>query len=187
MTELTKVIRVRGFTLRPIAATFDNATIIYNIFSADMKNLRFWMPNGDFKDATEVFMNLKRREKSTRQYMYGIYKNKELLGEIGLSDSSPQNKYGWVGYWLKKTARGSGIINKLLPTIEKLAFEDLGMNKLNLGCDVKNIASRKIAEKNGYTLDGIMRDERMWPDGSFHDECEYSKLKSEWLKENKNA
>ncbi len=187
MADSPKQIKVRGFVLRPVEATFDNANTIYDIFSHDMKNLRFWMPNGDYKDAEDVFMNLKRNEKNTRQCMYGIYKNKELIGQIGLSEIAIQNKYGWIGYWLKKSARGMGIINKLLPTIEKIAFEDLGMNKLNLGCDVKNIASRKIAEKNGYTLDGIMRDERMWPDGSFHDECEYSKLKSEWVKENKNA
>ena len=80
MADMPKQIRVCGFVLRPIVATFDNATIIYDIFAGDMKNLRFWMPNGDFKDAGEVFMNLKRREKSTRQYMYGIYKGKELLG-----------------------------------------------------------------------------------------------------------
>lgn len=182
MADVPTIIKVRGFTLRPIVATFDNATIIYDIFSGDMKNLRFWMPNGDYKNAEDVFMNLKRREKSVRQYMYGIYKNKELLGEIGLSDSSPMNKSGYVGYWLKKSARGAGIINKLLPRIEQLAFEDLGMHKLNLECDAKNIASRKIAEKNGYTLDGIMRDACMWPDGTFHDECRYSKLKSEFGK-----
>lgn len=182
MAELPKVIRIRGFILRPIAATFDNATTIYEIFSGDMKNLRFWMPHGDYKNPEDVFVNLKYREKSTRKYMYGIYRGTELVGEIGLSDSSPQNKSGYIGYWLKKSARGFGIINKLLPRIEKLAFEELEMHKLNIECDVKNIASRRIAEKNGYTLDGIARDDCMWPDGSFHDECKYSKLKSEFGK-----
>ena len=182
MFDCPKQIKSCGFVLKPVEATFENAAMIYDMFSHDMKNLRFWMPNGDFKDAGEVFMNLKRREKSVRQYMYGIYKNKELLGEIGLSDSSPNNKRACVGYWLKKSARGNGIINKLLPVIEKVAFDTLGMNKLNLACDEKNIASRKIAEKNNYVLDGILRKEEMWPDGTFHDECEYSKLKSEWIK-----
>ena len=69
MADMPKQIRVCGFVLRPIVATFDNATIIYDIFAGDMKNLRFWMPNGDFKDAGEVFMKLKRREKSTRKYI----------------------------------------------------------------------------------------------------------------------
>ena len=187
MGDLPKQIKVRGFVLRPVVATFDNAAMIYDIFSHDMKNLRYWMTGGDFKGACDVFMDLKRHENSASQHMYGIYKGKEFLGEIGFSMMVPRDKYAWVGFWLKKSARGNGVVNKLLPAIEKLAFDDLKLNKLNFGCDVANVASRHIAEKNGYTLDGIMRMERMWPDGSFHDECEYSKLRTEWSKEKRNA
>ena len=182
MADFPEQISVQGFVLRPLEATFDNANMIYDILSKDMKNLRFYWPNSEFKDATDVFMKLKMREKSIKPYMYGIYKENEFLGEVGLSGFVAINKFAFVGYWLKESARGAGTINKLLPTIEDLAFEKLDINKLKLQCNPKNIASRRIAEKNGYTLDGIMRADRVWPDGSVHDSCEYSKLRSEWEK-----
>ena len=83
--------------------------------------------------------------------------------------------------------RGNKAIDRFLPIIENLAFVNLNMNKVLLGIDVDNIASRKIAERNGYTLNVISKSGKVWADGSTHDECEYSKLKSEWEKENKNA
>ncbi len=187
MAEFPKQINVYEFVLRPVEATHDNAKMLYDIFSKDMKNLRFWVPNDDYQSALDVFVSLKMREGYTQPYLYGIYKGDEFLGEIGLTGFSGANKFAFVGYWLKESARGAGVINKLLPTIEDIAFETLDINKLKLNCNPKNIASRKIAEKNGYTLDGIMRADRVWPDGSIHDSCEYSKLRSEWEKGKQNA
>ncbi|MBO4625908.1 MAG: GNAT family N-acetyltransferase [Alphaproteobacteria bacterium] len=182
MIDLVEQIKVNGFLLCPLKATFENANMIYDIFAQDMQNLRFWIPNTDYKNPGDVFMVLKTRERSVKQCMYGIYKDKEFLGEIGITGYSDVNKYAIVGYWLKASARGFGTINKVLPAIEKIAFQKMDINKLKLNCDVQNIASRKIAEANGYKLDGIMRGDRVWPDGSVHDCCEYSKLRLELAK-----
>ena len=63
----------------------------------------------------------------------------------------------------------------------------LKLKQVVLGIDVDNMASRKIAERNGYALNGISKPGKVWVDGSLHDECEYVKKKTEWLKEKRNA
>ena len=108
------------------------------------------------------------------------FDNDELLGEIGLSGIDTKNQTGEIGYRLKKSARGHGIITKLIPVIEKLGFEEFGLRKITIWCDNDNVASRKHAEKQGYTLEGIQRERKLWPDGSVHSTAMFGKLKSEW-------
>ena len=112
--------------------------------------------------------------------MYGIFRGNELLGEIGLSGIDVKNQTAEIGYWLKPSARGYGLIDKLIPTIEKLGFETLNLRKINIWCDADNIASRRHAEKNNYVLEGIQRERKLWPDGSVHSTAMFGKLKSEY-------
>ena len=56
------------------------------------------------------------------------------------------------------------------------------LHKLTIWCDDENIAVKKIAENNGYIYEGLLREEKTWPDGSVHSTALYGKLKSEWKK-----
>ena len=61
-------------------------------------------------------------------------------------------------------------------------FLNLYRHKIQLHCDAKNIASKTIAEQNGYTLEGVIRQDAKWPNGSIRDKLYFGKLKSEWKK-----
>jgi len=190
MSEFTKPekIIVDSLVLRPIPATKEYAQMIYDIFVADTETFRYWFHGGMWKSADEVLTYYKNKEKNDdpiwKHAMYGIFKDGELLGEIGLSGIDIRNQTGEIGYWLKKSARGAGIVDKLIPAIEKLGFETLNLRKIDISCDTDNVASRRHAEKNGYTLEGIQRQRCLWPDGSIHDTAMFSKLKSEWKNKN---
>lgn len=188
MGTFPEKISFAGYELYRVPATFKMAQTIYDIFSADAAGMRFWMPRGQFNCAEDVFLNYSARFKRKNSCVYGIFKNGEILGEIGFNGStSIENKRGVIGYWLKKDAQGSGIISLLMPEIMRIGFQDMEFETLVIECDPKNAASRHIAEKFGFSLDGIMRGRIVWSSGELHDECVYSKLKSEWEKENKNA
>ena len=175
------------FSLRHLSPTREIAMVLFDVFQTDFDNMRFWLRGKKIESVDEVFDGIKRAYECDNMYMYYILDKDQIVGEIGFSSIKKKTKIVNVDYWLTPSVRGRKLIDDLLPLVENLAFDNLKMDKVLLKIDACNTASRKIAEKNGYTLDGIMRDERMWPDGSFHDECEYSKLKSEWVKENKNA
>ena len=181
-TLKTKEFKLKGFVLRVIPATIENAKQIYKIFSSDAQNMIFWAPNGLFKSTEHALVNYYQRNRSARLLMFGIFKDGKLLGEIGFSDVSVQSGCVAIGYWLKKSARGQGIINKLMPKIEKMAFDQEWCHKIRLCCDAENIASRKIAESNKYKLEGLFRQEAKWPDGTLRDKLYFGKLKSDIVK-----
>ncbi|MBI5457719.1 GNAT family N-acetyltransferase [Candidatus Kaiserbacteria bacterium] len=59
---------------------------------------------------------------------------------------------GHIGYDIRPSERGKGYGNKILKLALRKAKE-MGIEKVRITCDVDNIASRKIIEKNGGVLD----------------------------------
>ena len=177
---------VDDLTLKLIPGTQEFAQEIYDIFTKDANTFKYWLDGGMWKsvdEAQKYYQNRAQNNDPRWKYaMYGIFKGDELLGEIGLSGIDMKHQTGEIGYWLKKSARGQGIIDKLIPIIEKVGFEKLNLRKLNIWCDDDNIASKRHAEKNGYVLEGVQRDRKLWPDGSIHSTAIFGKLKSEWKK-----
>ena len=181
-TLRNKKIKVSGFVLMMVPATMEYAKEIFKIVSQDPKNMIFWMPDGLFESPEHVLISYYQRDRSNRALMFGIFKDNKFLGEIGFSSIAMKSGKVDIGYWLRKSARGKGIINKLLPKIEKMAFEQDWCHKIQIHCDKENIASKTIAEQNGYQLEGIIRQDSKWPNGSLRDKLYFGKLKSEILK-----
>lgn len=178
-----KKIIIDDLTLKPISITPKYAQQIFNAFHEDEPSFKFWMQGKIYKTVKNVFNSYKTKyidEKYWKYAMYGIFKKEELLGEIGLSGIDIKNQTAEIGYWLKKSARGQGLIDKLIPVIEKIGFKNFNLRKINIWCDTDNIASRRHAEKNKYILEGIQRERKLWPDGSIHSTAMFGKLKSEY-------
>jgi len=177
-----KKIKVGDFVLMTIPVTIEYAKEIFKIVSQDPNNMLFWMPDGLFESPEHVLISYYKRNHDSRTMMFGIFKDNKLLGEIGFSNITLKSGKVDIGYWLRKSARGHGIINKLLPRIEKIAFEQDWCHKIQIRCDAENIVSKSIAEKNRYTLEGIIRQDSKWPNGSLRDKLCFGKLKTEWKK-----
>ena len=175
------------FSLRHLPPTREIAMVLFDVFTTDFDNMRFWLRGKKIESVDEVFDGIKRAYESENMYMYYIMENNRIIGEIGFASINQEKKSAYVDYWLIPSARGKKLIDRFLWVVEELAFDVLKLKQVILGIDVDNNASRRIAERNGYALNNILKSNRPWPDNTFHDECEYSKLKSEWVKENKNA
>lgn len=175
------------FSLRHLSPTRDIAMVLYDVFVNDADNMRFWLRGEKIKSDSIVLKGLKRAYECDNMFMYYIMVQDKIVGEIGFASIDQENKSAYIDYWLIPEVRGQRLIDRFLPRIEELAFNVLKLKQVVLGIDVDNIASRKIAERNGYTLNGISKSGKVWIDGSLHDECEYVKKKTQWLKEKRNA
>jgi len=78
-----------------------------------------------------------------------------LLGSIGASWNE-QRDVAEVGYWLRADARGHGATTAALRLVAGWAL-DAGTSRVQLRAAVGNDASRRVAEKAGFRLDGILR------------------------------
>ncbi|HSC04475.1 MAG TPA: GNAT family N-acetyltransferase [Solirubrobacteraceae bacterium] len=62
-----------------------------------------------------------------------------------------------LGYIVARQARGRGIATEILRLLTRWAFDEVGAQRAYLIIDVKNPASRRVAERCGYRLEGVMR------------------------------
>jgi RimJ/RimL family protein N-acetyltransferase len=80
-----------------------------------------------------------------------------------------------VGYWLLPHARGKLLVTHALVLVSRWAFDELGVKRIGLLADPRNIASLRAAERAGFQREGILRS---WADvnGERVDHVSYSLL-----------
>jgi RimJ/RimL family protein N-acetyltransferase len=62
-----------------------------------------------------------------------------------------------VGYWLAPAARGRGVASRAVRLLTGWAFDVLQLQRLELTCGPDNIGSQRVAERTGFTREGLLR------------------------------
>lgn len=84
-----------------------------------------------------------------------------------------------IGYLLQTSQWSRGIMTEAVKQICEIAFNELDIIRITGMVYAPNLASRRVLEKNGFVLEGIMRS-AVYKDGNIYDECIYSLLKNEF-------
>lgn len=88
-----------------------------------------------------------------------------FLGSCGLSDLSLEHRRASLGFWIKSGCTGQGFATDAARLVMKLGFEDLGLARIEVEVAVTNAASRRVAEKLGCRLEGILHHRLLLPEG----------------------
>ncbi|MFG2051238.1 GNAT family N-acetyltransferase [Micromonospora sp. NPDC048935] len=80
----------------------------------------------------------------------------ELLGSCGLI-SIDRDGTGEVGYWAAPWARGRGVMVRATRAVARWSFDTLGLRRLIWQAEVGNHASRLVALRAGFRIDGRLR------------------------------
>ncbi|NQD38588.1 GNAT family N-acetyltransferase [Permianibacter sp. IMCC34836] len=99
-----------------------------------------------------------------------------LVGSIGLHRTDWELPRTEVGYWLRTSATGKGYAAEGVNALTSWAFERLGAVRVELVTDEANMASRAVAERCGFILEGVHRSVRRGPDGSLRNRCIYARF-----------
>ena len=78
-----------------------------------------------------------------------------VLGSVGASWNE-SGDVAEIGYWTRADARGRGSTTRAVRLVARWAF-DAGAARVQLRADVENTPSRRVAEKVGFTLEGVLR------------------------------
>jgi ribosomal-protein-serine acetyltransferase len=103
----------------------------------------------------------------------------EIIGTIGFHDLDTSNKHTAIGYWIDQRHEGKGIVTRSSLALIEYLFSEMGLNRIQINCNVENRRSRAVPERLGFTLEGVQR-EVEFLNGRFCDWAVYSLLQSEW-------
>lgn len=101
------------------------------------------------------------------------------VGRIRAWDVSPRDDYAQLGYDLGPAYRSRGLMTEAVRAVCRYLLTEVGLNRVFCMVREGNTASRRVLEKAGMTLDGVMRRHFRQPDGSYTDVYVYSLLASE--------
>lgn len=82
-----------------------------------------------------------------------------------------------IGYWCREGYTGKGYITEAVNGITRFAFEELGARRVEIRCDERNIRSRNVAERAGYTLEGILHHDARGTDQELRNTCIYAMIR----------
>jgi RimJ/RimL family protein N-acetyltransferase len=80
-----------------------------------------------------------------------------LLGTVGLQHPDWQHRTGAIGYWVAPWARGRGAAGRASALLGRWALVTLGLRRVTIDADATNAASRRAAERAGFTFEGVLR------------------------------
>jgi RimJ/RimL family protein N-acetyltransferase len=67
---------------------------------------------------------------------------------------------GEIGYWSAPWARGRGVMTRAVRLLAKWSFGEFELRRIELIIAVDNPASNRVAEKAGFTNEGVLRQYR---------------------------
>jgi RimJ/RimL family protein N-acetyltransferase len=130
---------------------------------------------------TEWFENIRKR---ANNYVFAILTRdgSQLIGNCGLHDVDLKNRSAVFGivigdknYW----SQGYGTDATL--TLLRFAFEQIGLNRVELFVYDFNPRAQRAYEKAGFKRSGVKR-QGLFRNGAFHDEIMMDILREEWDK-----
>lgn len=81
--------------------------------------------------------------------------DRQLLGMVGLHARDETMRE--IGFWTAPWARGQGVMTAAARLVCRWGFEDLGLARIEWWANVGNDASRRVADKLGFTFEGTCR------------------------------
>ena len=155
--------------------------------SASYEHLRPWMPWARAEQTVEEAEAICRRFYAqyllNENYGLGIWRGDALAGGTGFhpGEEGLAQRTAAVGMWISAAEAGRGLGTRALAAMLRWGFEAWGWERLVWTCDVRNVASARVAEKNGMTREAVLRSDRLDVDGLRRDTYLYAILRSEWL------
>jgi RimJ/RimL family protein N-acetyltransferase len=83
-----------------------------------------------------------------------------LLGGCGLINFDHENGRAEIGYWVARDARRRGVGTRTVVLLSRWALRTLDLERLELLANPGNEASQRLAERAGFTREGLLRSYR---------------------------
>ncbi|MCA1622225.1 MAG: GNAT family N-acetyltransferase [Acidobacteria bacterium] len=156
---------------------------ITKVVRENLEQLKTWMPwaKDDYSiDSAREFIKLNLTEFARNgSFSASVILEERFVGGVGFHKLDLRNKSAHVGYWLAKEAQGKGIMTRCCRVLFNYLFNDFGLNRIQINCNIENTKSRAIPERLNFKLEGIHRQVEFLHD-EFRDWAVYAMLKEEW-------
>lgn len=184
-------LKTKRLELRILEPTEENARLVWNaIKNENSANFKYvnWTPEykkplpESLEETLKQMQQEQERDVVPNGAVWYVFHDSKLIGHHGVFyfDNNKSMQSGNV--WFVKSAQGQGFNQEIWSLLIKMAFEELGANRIMRQCMADNKQSQKSISGSGFHLDGRVRASTMMPDGTFMNQLVFTKLASEYGK-----
>lgn len=172
--------------LRPILAS-DAENLFSLLENTNITDSLAWDGPSDFKSFQKDITKFARAVKDKKQFLFAIV-HPDTKNAIGAADIRPDENFYkasiglWIGIPYQNLGLGTKVINQLL----HFGFNQLGLHRVEANVFVSNTPSKKMFEKNGFRLEGILHANQL-KKGSYVDEFLFAITKADYVKPGKKS
>jgi ribosomal-protein-serine acetyltransferase len=164
-----------------------HAAELFKLVDSNRGHLRRWQPQLDFLrsvgDAERAITVWQQQSAVNRAIYAGIWFNGRFCGMINHLSVDWLNRCAVLSYWLEAGHQGKGIMTACCRAFVGHGFNTWKLNRFTIECATENTRSRKIPERLGFKLEGIIRNIE-WLHDHFADHAVYGLLHSEYINAN---
>lgn len=111
----------------------------------------------DVEAEREFLRQNSEKRKNNKEFNYSILFNGKLVGGCGIHINQFRTFIGEIGYFIDEGSWGKGIATKAVKLLEDIGFKKLGLKRLEILMDPRNVSSERVAIKCRYSKEGIMK------------------------------
>lgn len=163
----TKVIKTERLILRP--PQMKDAEPLVRIRSLPMS----------LEEAQKAVASMVEEQRKPFVFHWVITLDGAVIGRIKAWDVNPYNGYLQWGYDIGPEYRGNGYMSEAVQAVNCFMLTEAEANRVFCSVREGNAASRRVCEKAGMTLEGIMRQHYARQDGGYDDVCIYGIIRSD--------
>ncbi|MBI5930132.1 MAG: GNAT family N-acetyltransferase [Chloroflexi bacterium] len=156
-----------------------DAETMFNLILQNRTHLDTWLRwSGRIQTLQDTQALIQRfAEKSVQGdgFHAGLWYKNELAGGVVCHFINRESHKTEIGYWLAEQYVGYGLVTRACRAVIGYLFEREKMHRVEIQAAVENSRSRAIAERLGFTLEGIKR-QSDWLTNRYADHAMYSLL-----------
>ncbi len=82
-----------------------------------------------------------------------------------------------IGYWRRAGFEGRGLVAEAVRALARMAFDALGARRVEIRMDPRNACSVRVAERAGFTFEGVLRQDSVDVKGAGRDTRVYARVR----------
>jgi ribosomal-protein-serine acetyltransferase len=170
-----------GVTMRLVRET--DVDTVLEVVTQNYDHLRTFMewakPDYSRADAEEWVSKAANRTGDDQPLNFCLFRGDKMIGTIGFATFDMGARVTEIGYWIAGAEEGTGIMSRATEKLLELAFERLGMNRVQIRCADANTRSAAIPQRFGFVQEGRQR-QHMVRDGKIYEFLIFGLLRDEW-------
>jgi RimJ/RimL family protein N-acetyltransferase len=147
-----------------------------------IEELKPWMPWANptpALEATQTYCQRSMANHALRQelcFRMHLHENDRYAGNVSLCRMDWNVPRVELGYWIRTPLSRRGYVTEAVDALTSFSFNALKVCRVEIHADETNTRSRRVPERLGFVLEGILRHHQRHTDGRLQNMCVYSKI-----------